>query len=164
MMAMRIKSLVMCSKHKRPLLSLVDREGGQWQLTLWLPGNEADRLARVLGLTGHRCVAVFDLVQTLLRELDARVSAVVLDADHEGVGAMLRLDRAGTELVVPYHPADGLALAELTGAPIHATPATMQHARLVSAEPRADLNAWLERVRPGDFGTKSSGPSRDIGE
>jgi bifunctional DNase/RNase len=129
-----------------------------------LPGNEADRLARVLGLTGHRCVAVFDLVRTLLRELDARVSAIVLDADHEDVGAMLHLDRAGTELLVPCHPADGLALAELTGAPIHATPATMQHARLVTAEPREDVPAWLERVRPDDFRAKSRGPGRDLVE
>jgi bifunctional DNase/RNase len=164
MMAMRIKSLVMCPKHNRPLLSLVDRERGQWQLTLWLPGNEADRLARALGLAGHRCVAVFDLVQTLLRELDARVSAIVLDADHEGVGAMLHLDRAGTEILVPCHPADGLALAELTGSPIHATPATMQHARLLAPEPHEDVPAWLERVRPDDFQDKSSGPGRDLGE
>src|SRR5688572_25327993 len=117
MMAMRIKSFVMCPEHNRPLLSLVDRERGQWQLTLWLPANEADRLARVLGLAGHRCVAVFDLVRALLRELEARVSAVVLNADHEGVGALLRLDRAGSELLLPCHPADGLALAELTGVP-----------------------------------------------
>lgn len=164
MMAMRIKSLVTCGKHNRPLLSLVDREHGHWQLTLWLPGNEADRLGRVLGLAGHRCVAVFDLVQTLLRELDARVSGIVLDTDHDGVGAMLRLDRAGTELLVPCHPADGLALAELAGAPIHATLSTMQHARLISAEAREDLPGWLERVRPDDFRAASSGPGRDIGE
>lgn len=151
MMPMRIRSLVTCPAHNRPLLTLVDADHGQWQLTLWLPGNEAERLGRVLGLTGHRCVAVFDLVQALLREFEGRLLAVVLDADAEGVGALLRLDRTGTEVLVPCHPADALALAERIGAPIYATPATLRYARPTSTEAGGAVARWLERVRPDDF-------------
>ncbi len=152
MIAMKIRSLVRCAAHDRPLLTLVDRDGGQWHLALWLPANEAERLARVLGLTGPRCVAVFDLVQTLIEQLDGRVLAAELDADERGVGAVLRLQRGGgQELVIPCHPGDAVALAERAGAPILATPATLRYARPVGPEAGGDLAAWLARVRPEDF-------------
>jgi hypothetical protein len=35
MTPMRIRSLVTCA-HDRPLLTLVDRDRGQWHLALWL--------------------------------------------------------------------------------------------------------------------------------
>src|SRR5688500_12158235 len=126
---MRVRDLVTCPRHGRPLLTLVDATSERWQVTLWLSVNEADRLARVLGVVPHRCVAIFDLVDSLLASFDGRVASVLLDADDNGIGAMLTVEDGARSIEIACHPADALALATRCAAPVYASPATMRHAR-----------------------------------
>lgn len=152
MIPIRVQMLVRCTRHNRPLLVLAGEEGGDRRLGLWLPDNEAERLARTLGLTGHRCVAIFDLVDALLEKLDGRLCGAVLDATAKGVVAFLRLNGAGTESTIPCHPADAVALATRAGVPIYATPDTLHHVRRDGVEHfDGGVAGWLARVRPDDF-------------
>ncbi|HXH84741.1 MAG TPA: bifunctional nuclease domain-containing protein, partial [Candidatus Tectomicrobia bacterium] len=96
-------------------------EHAEWQLALWLPDNEAERLARALGLAGHGCVGIFDLVEALLEKLGCRVTAAVLDTAAGAVVAALRVGDGTSESAIACHPADAIALATRAGAPIYAT-------------------------------------------
>jgi len=159
MITMRVHDLATCPRHNRPVLTLVDRDTGRWHLTFWLPPNEAERLALVLGLTGHQCVAVFDLVLALLTRFERRVLGAVLDAGDEGVSATLRVGHVSGEVEVACHPADALALAEHAKAPIQATARTLRYARLVPATPDDAEGAWLASLRPDDFRAPGTSPA-----
>ena len=118
--------------------------------------NEANRLARVLGLTKCRCAPVYDLIRDLARSLCASVTRAVLDAEAEGICATLVLEREGIEFSLPCHPADAIALALLTSTPIYATADALAHAcPLAQCEGQEiddlDVARWLEQVRPKDF-------------
>jgi hypothetical protein len=53
---------------------------------------------------------------------------VVLDGDDVEVSGALYIRGNNGEVTMPCHPADGLALAERTGAPIYATDEVLRHA------------------------------------
>lgn len=57
------------------------------------------------------------------------------------------IERDGLELLIPCHPADAVALAVRAGKPIMAQDSALAHA--LDA-----VQAWLDRVRPADFGDR----------
>ena len=117
-----------------------------------VPLDEANRLARVLGMSGCRCAPIFELLLDLATALDARVARAVLDACPRGIGATLVFRRAEGDLALACHPADAVAVAVLTRAPIHATPAALALSCPAPAGPAEDATAhWLRSVRPSDF-------------
>lgn len=129
---------------------------GQLGLGFLIPMNEASRLARVLGLAGCRHVPVYELAFDLVVRLEASVARIVLDDESRGICATLVIERADAETAFRCHPADAIALALRSNAPIYATAAAMARAcRLTGGERREvhgiDLARWLERVRPEDF-------------
>jgi bifunctional DNase/RNase len=143
---------------------VLETEGCGLALGFLIPMNEANRLARVLGLVGCRCAPVYELILEIASHGGFSVSRTVLDGGAEGICASLVLGRDGTAIEVSCHPADAVALAVRTGAPIYATAGAMEHAcRLGDAhahdgqtttsypEPE-DVASWLGRLRPEDFG------------
>jgi bifunctional DNase/RNase len=129
---------------------------GNLALGFLIPMNEANRLARVLGLTRCRCAPVYDLIRDLAISLCASVTRAVLDAEAEGICATLVLEREGIEFALPCHPADAIALALLTNTPIYATADALAHScPLAQREGQEiahlDVARWLEGVRPKDF-------------
>jgi len=129
---------------------------GNLALGFLIPMNEANRLARVLGLTRCRCAPVYDLIRDLAISLRASVTRAVLDAESEGICATLVLEHEGIEFALPCHPADAIALALLTNTPIYATADALAHAcPLAQREGQEidhlDVARWLDRVRPKDF-------------
>jgi bifunctional DNase/RNase len=155
---LHVVQLSTCRRTGQPSVVLEDAAHTRW-LAFYLPANEANRLSRCLGAGPCACAPIYDLVEQLVRGLDARVVRVELDCDEAGVSASLVLDREGSAASLGCHPADAMALAIRAGAPIVATPAAMARARPVAEllrdqEPAAggeDLARWLERVSPRDF-------------
>jgi bifunctional DNase/RNase len=138
-------------------------------LALTIPLDEAHRLARALGLGPCRCAPIYDLVEELLTALDTTITRAVLEAQESGIGAALTLG-AGTQ-TLSCHPADALALALRSQAPLYATAAALAHACPAGphdhsphatpapsgadaapvTDPKEDVSAWLRELRPADF-------------
>jgi bifunctional DNase/RNase len=125
--------------------------------------NEANRLARCLGMTRCPCTPIFELTEQLIGHLRAEVRRAHLEGDERGISAGLVLERDGLEMAIPCHPADALALAVRAGKPIMAHDSALAHARSAPVSnpddaagepPPAALDAvqaWLDQVRPADF-------------
>jgi uncharacterized protein len=128
MIQMLICRLTHCPGHDKATVVLEDIDQ-RLELALLIPVNEACRLARVLGFTRCPCVPVLELIDGLLVHFNTRVLRVVLDEDEAGVSAMLYIGETHDEAALPCHPADALALAERTRAPIYATDEILHHAR-----------------------------------
>ncbi len=134
---------------------------GRLALGLLLPLNEANRLARVLGLTPCRCAPIYQLVLDLVARLRVSVARAVLDCEAEGFFATLVLEQETVPFALRCHPADAIGLALRAQAPIYSTAEALAHACPV--EPHAhdadhrDVVQWLERVRPDDFCPEGDG-------
>jgi bifunctional DNase/RNase len=155
MTPMRVLGVHQDPASREPIVLLEDANG-TFGLAFFVPTDEANRLARALGMTPCPCVPVFDLVEQLLADFGARVVRVVLDHAERGIWSRLHIRTRDGEVVRPCHPADALALARRTGAPIYATEDALRHGcRLDRSCPhgpdRRAVATWLERVRPEDF-------------
>jgi bifunctional DNase/RNase len=146
--------------HNGQLATVVlETAAGDLALGFLIPLNEANRLARVLGLTRCAGVPVYELVLGMLAQLRASLARTVLDAEADGICATLVMEHEGSALPLPSHPADAIALALRTNAPIYATRAALAHACALGTrsgcEPaRSQIARWLERVRPDDFSAR----------
>jgi bifunctional DNase/RNase len=131
------------------LLEDVDRS--RW-LSFYLPMNEANRLARVLGKTCCGAVPIFDLLGEIAEAGSLELVRAEIDGDQQGVNASLVVRRAGHDLAMVCHPADALALALRANVPILASDAALAHACPADQELRGHaVRRWLDRLRPADF-------------
>jgi bifunctional DNase/RNase len=125
-------------------------------LGLLMPAGEAERAARVLGLTSCRCLPIYDLIAEILGHCGGVVRHALLDAHADGVAAALSLEREHTPFTVGCHPADALALALRVDAPIYATAGALALACRAEGPcqhraPRDEVREWLDGVAPADF-------------
>jgi bifunctional DNase/RNase len=135
---------------------ILETPAGDRALGFLIPTNEANRLARVLGLTECRCVPIYELVLSMLAHLCASVTRAVLDADAEGICATLMVRHGDSGFALPGHPADAIALALRANAPTYAAPAALANACALAGAPdrepsRPDVLQWLQHLRPDDF-------------
>ena len=148
---MRVLDLSTCRITGQPALLLEDMAGTR-RLAFYLPLNEANRLARTLGLAGCACTPIFELTEALIAALPARVLRAELEGDENGISGILVLAQEEREVCLPTHPADALALAIRASAPIMARPGALERAcRTPSAETPPAVREWVERLRPDDF-------------
>ena len=145
---------------------ILQSPAGDLGLAFVIPMNEANRLARVLGLAPCRCAPIYELLLELAGHGGLTVTRTVLDGGDEGICAAVVVERGGIPIEVSCHPADAVAVAVRTDSPIYATAAAMEHAcRLgdghghpsVAESPTPgsafnDVSRWLDTVRPEDFG------------
>jgi bifunctional DNase/RNase len=152
MTPMRVIEVNTCTHTGRPMVMLQVEGRDRW-LAFYLPMNEANRLARCLGMTQCACTPIFDLAEQLIGHLRAAVVRAYLEGDERGISAGLVLERDGAELVLPCHPADALALAVRARVPIVAQDSALAHARSAGEKPPGDeVTDWLAQIRPSDFG------------
>jgi hypothetical protein len=156
MTEMRVVDLCTCRQTSRPMVLLEDVDRSRW-LSFYLPMNEANRLARVLGKTCGGGVPIFDLLGEIGRAGGLELVRAEIDGDQQGVNAALVVRRAGDDLAMACHPADALALALRAKVPILASEAALAHACPADQELRAHVvRRWLDRLRPADFDDRSS--------
>ena len=168
MIPMRVIEVSTCPHTSRPMVMLQVEGHDRW-LAFYIPMNEANRLARCLGMTQCPCTPIFELTEQLIGHLRAEVRRAHLEGDERGISAGLVLERDGLEMVLPCHPADAVALAVRAGKPIMAHDSALAHAKSapLSSPPDAAtetppaaldaVQAWLDQVRPADFGEGPSG-------
>lgn len=155
MTRMLVRGLTHCPENNGAVLLLEDLDR-RLQLAFLVPMNEANRLARSLGLVPCQCVPVFELIEGLLAHFEARVLCAVLDGDGGGVSATLHVGENDSKAVFPCHPADALALAKRAGALIYASEEALRHAYPLGQAHSHEIDPpdviqWLEGVRPEDF-------------
>jgi bifunctional DNase/RNase len=152
---MRVKAL--SPNHKAELATIVlGAAASDLALGFVIPMNEANRLARVLGLTHCRCVPVYELILDMLARLGASVIRAVLDAEGDGICARLIISHEDSGFALPSHPGDAIALACRMKAPIYATRAALAHACPLGnhdggSPEQSNVARWLEQVSPDDF-------------
>jgi bifunctional DNase/RNase len=151
MTPMRVIEVSTCPHTSRPMVML-QVEGRDHWLAFYIPMNEANRLARCLGMTECPCTPIFELTEQLIGHLHAEVRRAHLEGDERGISAGLVVERDGGEMMLPCHPADAVALAVRAGKPIMAHDSALAHARSSGASPPEDATRnWLDQVRPADF-------------
>ncbi|MBI2218722.1 MAG: bifunctional nuclease family protein [Candidatus Rokubacteria bacterium] len=156
MTLMRVKALRHDSVAQAATLVL-ETCAGRLGLGFLIPVNEAERLARVLGLSRCGCAPIYDLVADVTAAAGASIAGAVLDAEPDGIVATLLFDDEAGGRSFRCHPADAIALALRSGAPICATPAALSHAcPLVETADRPirerdRIARWLDDVTPSDF-------------
>jgi len=156
MTEMRVVDLCTCRQTARPMVLLEDVDRSRW-LSFYLPMNEANRLARVLGKTCCARVPIFDLIGEIAEAGGLELVRAEIDGDHQGVNASLVVRRDGRDVAMVCHPADALALALRARVPILASDAALAHACPADHELRAQaVRRWLDRLRPADFDDLSS--------
>jgi bifunctional DNase/RNase len=149
---MRVVEVRTCAHTGNPMVML-QVEGRDCWLAFYLPINEANRLARCLGMTPCAWTPIFDLTEQLIGHLRASVVRAELEGDERGISAGLVLERDGVELTFPCHPGDALALAVRAHVPIVARDSALTHARSAGVRLASDdLQDWLAQIRPADFG------------
>ena len=112
------------SANLQAMVLLEDVGRSRW-LSFYLPMNEANRLARVLGKTCCAGVPIFDLIGEIAEAGGLELVRAEIDGDHQGVVASLVLRRAGRDLTMVCLPADALALALRAQVPILASEAAL---------------------------------------
>ncbi len=151
MTPMRVIEVSTCPHTGRPMVMLQVEGHDRW-LAFYIPMNEANRLARCLGMTQCPCTPIFDLTEQLIGHLRAGVLRAHLEGDERGISAGLVLERDGLEMAIPCHPADAMALAVRAGKPILAHDSALAHTRAAGTPPPEEaMRTWLGQVRPGDF-------------
>lgn len=151
MTAMRIVDLCTCRHTNQPKVLLEDGGRRRW-LSFYLPLNEANRLARVLGKTPCDAVPVFELIDRVIAAGQLEMDHVEIHGDDGGVCASIVLRRGPLEVTVPCHPADALALAVRAEARILASDAALAHACAADPQLRAlTMQRWLDGVTRADF-------------
>ncbi len=127
-------------------------EGRDHWLAFYIPMNEANRLARCLGMTQCPCTPILELTEQLIGHMGATVVRACREGDERGVSAGLVLERDGAELLLPCHPADAVALAVRASVPIVAEDSALAHARSTGTPPPEDpVRNRRDQVRPADF-------------
>jgi bifunctional DNase/RNase len=152
MTEMRVVDLCTCRQTSKPMVLLEDVDRSRW-LSFYLPMNEANRLARVLGKTCCAGVPIFDLLGEIAEAGALELVRAEIDGTDQGVNASLVVRRDGRDLAMMCHPADALALALRARVPILASDAALAHACPADHELRSHaVRRWLDRMRPADFG------------
>ena len=151
MTEMKIVDLCTCRRTNQPMVLLEDDRRSRW-LSFYLPMNEANRLARVLGKTGCRHVPIFELRELRTQAVDVRVTRAEIHGDAHGLRAELVLARGAMDVTLPCHPADAMAIALNAGAPILAADTALAHACPADQALRAEsVQRWIDGLRPADF-------------
>ncbi|MCI0546335.1 MAG: bifunctional nuclease family protein [Candidatus Rokubacteria bacterium] len=151
MTQMRIVNLTTCQSSQAPMVILEDQQRSRW-LAFYLPLNEANRLARVLGKTPCASVPIFELLERLCRVAEIDVLQAEIDGSAEGVSATVVFRTGQSDVSLECHPADAMALATRAGAPVLASEAALAHASPVDPDVRAEvMRHWLDALSPADF-------------
>jgi bifunctional DNase/RNase len=161
LVAMSIKGLMLDPVSNSPIVVLKDDEE-KFFLPIWVGIFEANAIALQLeNITTPRPMT-HDLLRTMIDELDARVTRIVISELRDSTFyAQIRLliHREGNEstLEVDARPSDAIALALRTEAPIFVAQEVLEQAQTLSPEAAGEeqiekTKEWFENLSPEDLG------------
>jgi bifunctional DNase/RNase len=155
MVKMEIKGLLMDPVSNMPVVILRDAGDGVF-LPIWVGIFEANAIAIAMEKITTPRPMTHDLLNNLVRELDARVERVVInDLKDNTFFARIHLSRAGATWTVDSRPSDAIALALRCQSEIFVEEEVLEKSRTLRADGDPDperLKKWLEEVNPEDLG------------
>ncbi|MBM3470240.1 MAG: bifunctional nuclease family protein [Armatimonadetes bacterium] len=164
MRLMKVRRVAL-DQQNNPLVLLVDQEE-TIALPIWIGQAEAMAIAMRLQSVQPPRPMTHDLFSTLLEQLSAKVTRVVVsDVRDATYFAEIHLARDGGALVLDSRPSDAIAIALRADAPIFVEEKVAQqgiplrksteageHPEALSDElDPQEFRKFLERVKPGDF-------------
>jgi uncharacterized protein len=155
MVKMEIKGLLMDPVSNMPVVILRDAGDGVF-LPIWVGIFEANAIAIAMEKIATPRPMTHDLLNNLVRELDARVERIVInDLKDNTFFARIHLSRAGATWTVDSRPSDAIALALRCQSEIFVEEEVLEKSKTLRAEGDPDperLKKWLEEVNPEDLG------------
>lgn len=109
--------------------------GGDRHLPIWIGRFEAEAIAMVLqGVDAARPLP-YDLLTTVLGELDTKIEHIVVtDLNQDVFYASIILDRSGTTVQIDSRPSDAIAVAVRAEVPILVEESVMDRAGITMGE------------------------------
>ena len=156
---MNIKAILMAPRTNAAVI-LLKEEPGEREVPIWVGPAEVRAIG--LQIENYEPPRPFthDLIRELLRELDVRVTKVVIhDVQDNTFYAHIHVERKREKLAVDARPSDAIAVALRTRAPIYV------HSRVIEQSARAgdedvgappedaeSLGDWLKGLDDEDLG------------
>ena len=162
MIPMQFREMRSCPEHRQVIIVLGE-VGGHRTLVIGADPDESARFAREIVRNPKSEHPIYDFVERLLRMLEAHPIRIVLEyVPGAGLAGSVAFSGRGGEASVPCYPSDALALAKRTGLPIYVSGDVFTHVRPFApdpsdADPLGQVAEWLERIRPQDFGSSTTG-------
>jgi bifunctional DNase/RNase len=155
---MSIKGLMMDPLTNLPIVLLRDPSSDR-VLPIWVGPVEANAIALQVENVSPPRPMTHDLLRSVLTELGATLTRVVISDLHENTFfAYLELTRGSDVLFVDARPSDALALSIRTRAPVFVDTKVLDQAKSVDVSSenadRERLQRWLESLDPDDMGYK----------
>ena len=160
LVAMSIKGLMLDPVSNSPIVVLKD-DVEKFFLPIWVGIFEANAIALQLENIETPRPMTHDLLRTMISELDARVTRIVINELRDSTFfAQIRLviRREGTDrlLEIDARPSDAIALALRTEAPIFVSQSVLEQAQTIAPEPSEEqeekTKEWFESLTPEDLG------------
>jgi bifunctional DNase/RNase len=144
MQRMQIAGISSCSRYGQVVLEDPD---GMVRIHIRLRPIMAHWLAHELKACQCPAISVYRLIQELLIKFDGVLRLAVIDAsvDDTPLGLMIIGRQNGEEIHQFCHPADAIAMAARTQAPLYAT------SRALKLGSWKNIQPWLKTIKPQDF-------------
>jgi hypothetical protein len=159
LVAMSIKGLMLDPVSNSPIVVLKD-EDEKFFLPIWVGIFEANAIALQLeNITTPRPMT-HDLLRTMIAELDARVTRIVINDLRDATffaQILLLITRGGADrtLLIDARPSDAIALALRTEAPIYVAQSVLEQAQTITPEGEEQdekMKKWFDNLSPEDLG------------
>jgi hypothetical protein len=151
---MKVRGVAL-DQQMNPVVLLVDQPETM-ALPIWIGQAEATAIAMELQGVRPPRPMTHDLVRTLLSELKASISRIVVtDVRDNTYFAEIHVAQNGTAMVIDSRPSDAIAVALRMEAPIFVEEKVAAQAiQLKKSFDENDMEEWkkfLDRVKPSDF-------------
>lgn len=153
---MKIKGLVVDPISKMPIVVLEDPLTDRI-LPIWIGVFEANAIALTIENVSTPRPMTHDLFKNMLDTLDVAVDKIVVnDVRDNTFYALIHCRYRDRTLLIDSRPSDAIALALRTNSPIFVMDEVVERAQSLkfdeNLEDSEKLKAWLENLKPEDFG------------
>lgn len=147
---MKVRGL-MFDPYNNAYIVILRVEENSDMLPIWVGKSEASAISFALeGVAAPRPMT-HDLIKSFLDTVDAKViSVVITDLNDNTYYAKIHLMYEDSEYSIDSRPSDAIALALRTNAPVFASESVLRK------QTSAELEQWLEDLKPEDFGKLDS--------
>ncbi|MGH7205275.1 MAG: bifunctional nuclease family protein [Nitrospiraceae bacterium] len=147
---MKVRGL-MFDPYNNAYIVMLRVEDNADMLPIWVGKSEASAISFALeGVAAPRPMT-HDLMKSVLDVVDAKViSVVITDLNDNTYYAKIHLSYEDSEYSIDSRPSDAIALALRTNAPVFANESVLRK------QTSAELEQWLEDLKPEDFGKLDS--------
>lgn len=152
---MSIKGLMLDPVSNSPIVVLKDSDE-KFLLPIWVGIFEANAIALQLESVETPRPMTHDLLRTMIEELNARVTEVVIsDLRESTFFAQIRMVSGDRRFDIDARPSDAIALALRVEAPILVAQSVLDQAQTIAPEGEEEddqSKSWFDNLSPEDLG------------